>query len=348
MYKKFIRPLLFKFEPEKVHNFIFILLKLIAKLSFCSFIIKKIYSYKHPNLETEVLGIKFPNPVGLAGGFDKNAEGYNQLSLFGFGFVEIGSITPKAQEGNQSPRLFRLPEDKAIINRMGINNNGVIEVIKQVKKQRPNVILIANLAKNTISQDEKIAYDYDKSLFLLYDFVDMFVINLSCPNVKNMCNLQDVSTISDIMDDILDKRAAMDIYKPILLKISPDIAKDQVDDIIDYSLRVGIDGIVASNTSKNRNNLSTNTDILDKIGDGGLSGKPLLEKSIELVKYIHDKSEGRLTIIGLGGIMSGEDAKRMLDAGASLVEIYTGFIYEGPSIVKNILKYLVKNGYKSN
>ncbi len=343
MYKHIIRPLLFLLVPEKAHNLIFKCLDILSKIPFARPLVRLICKYENPKLEREVFGIRFPNPVGLAGGLDKNAQHYNELSDFGFGFVEVGSLTPQPQPGNPKPRLFRVPKDRAIINRMGINNDGVMEAIKHLKANKPDVIVAANIAKNTNTPDNEIAKDYDHSYSLLYDFVDMFVFNISCPNVVGLTKLQDVSYISDIMDNILDKRMGLDEYKPILLKISPDIGKEQVNDIIDYCLRSGIDGIVATNTTRSRDGLTIGQEKIDAIGNGGMSGAPLFEKSLEMVRYIHTRSQGRLPIIGVGGIMSPEQAQMMLDAGASLVEIYSGFIYEGPGLIGRILKSIVRS-----
>jgi dihydroorotate dehydrogenase len=263
------------------------------------------------------------------------------MANFGFGFVEIGSLTPKPQDGNPKPRCFRVPGDKAIINRFGINNKGVKNAVEHLKKVRPEVIVAANISKNTSSINEEAAKDYETSFGLLYDFVDMFVINISCPNVVGLTSLQDISFLSDIVDRLLDLRMYYDEYRPILLKVSPDLSHSQLDEIIDYSLRSGIDGIVAGNTTRSRDGLtSISAEKIEEIGNGGMSGAPVHKKNLELVRYIHEKSEGRLPIIGVGGIMSPADAKAMIDAGASLVEIYSGFIYEGPALVKRIIKHL--------
>jgi dihydroorotate dehydrogenase len=301
---------------------------------------RSIYQKETPSLEKEVFGITFPNPVGLAGGMDKNGEHYNDLANCGFGFVEIGSLTPKPQDGNPKPRCFRVPQDRAIINRFGINNKGVKNAVEHLKKDRPNVIVAANISKNTTSINEDAAKDYETSFALLYDFVDMFVVNVSCPNVVGLTALQDISFLSDIVDRLLDLRRYYDTYRPILLKVSPDLSSEQLDDIIDYCLRSGIDGIVAGNTTRSRDGLTIDPKKIEEIGNGGMSGAPVHKKNLELVRYIHTKSEGRLPIIGVGGIMSGEEAKAMMDAGASLVEIYSGFIYEGPGLVKKILTHL--------
>lgn len=340
MYKHLLKPILFRFNPETAHNILFSLLSFLRHVPFARAIIRAAYRKESPALHKEVFGLDFPNPVGLAGGLDKNGEFYNDMANFGFGFVEIGSLTPKPQDGNPKPRCFRVPQDKAIINRFGINNKGVRNAVEHLKKERPEVIVAANISKNTTSINEDAAKDYENAFALLYDFVDMFVVNVSCPNVVGLTSLQDISFLSDIVDRLLDLRRYYDTYRPILLKVSPDLSSEQLDDIIDYCLRSGIDGIVAGNTTRKRDGLTISQEKIDDIGNGGLSGAPLRKKNLELVRYIHQKSEGRLPIIGVGGIMSGEDAKAMLDAGASLVEIYSGFIYEGPALVKRIITHL--------
>ena len=341
MYKHFLKPILFRFNPETAHNLLFSFLSFLRHIPFSRQIIRAIYHRESPTLEREVFGIKFPNPVGLAGGLDKNGEFYNDMANFGFGFVEIGSLTPKPQDGNPKPRCWRVPGDKAIINRYGINNKGVKNAVEHLKKVHPEIIVAANISKNTTSINEDAAKDYETSFGLLYDFVDMFVVNVSCPNVVGLTSLQDISFLSDIVDRLLDLRMLYDTYKPILLKVSPDLAHQQLDDIIDYCLRSGIDGIVAGNTTRSREGLeSISQERIEEIGNGGMSGAPVHKKNIALVKYIHEKSEGKLPIVGVGGIMSPEDAKAMIDAGASLVEIYTGFIYEGPALIKGIIKHL--------
>lgn len=343
MYKFFLKPILFCFNPETAHNILFSFLSFLRHVPFARAIIRSIYKRQSPKLQKDLFGLTFPNPVGLAGGLDKNGEYYNDMANFGFGFVEIGSLTPRPQDGNPKPRCFRVPSDKAIINRFGINNKGVKNAVEHLKKVRPEVIVAANISKNTSSINEDAAKDYEQAFGLMYDFVDMFVVNVSCPNVVGLTSLQDISFLSDIIDKLLDLRMFYDTYRPVLLKVSPDLAKEQLDDIIDYCLRSGIDGIVAGNTTRSRDGLSIDQTKIDKIGNGGLSGAPLHKKNVELVKYIHTKSEGRLPIIGVGGIMSGADAQEMIDAGASLVEIYSGFIYEGPALVKKIIKHLEKN-----
>ena len=340
MYKHLIKPILFRFNPETDHNLLFSCLAFLRHVPFAHSIIRAIYKKEAPSLSKEVFGITFPNPVGLAGGLDKNGEFYNDMANFGFGFVEIGSLTPQPQDGNPKPRCFRVPQDKAIINRFGINNKGVRNAVEHLKKNRPEVIVAANISKNTTSINEDAAKDYESAFALLYDFVDMFVVNVSCPNVVGLTSLQDISFLSEIVDKLLNLRMYYDEYRPILLKVSPDLSKEQLDDIMDYCLRSGIDGIVAGNTTRSRDGLTISQDKIEKIGNGGMSGAPVHKKNLELVRYIHTRTEGKLPIIGVGGIMSEEQAKAMIDAGASLVEIYSGFIYEGPALVKRIIKSL--------
>lgn len=342
MYKTLIRPVLFKFNPEVAHNLTLNGLKVLRRIPFARNIVRLIYKREHPNLEREVFGIKFPNPVGLAGGLDKNGEVYNELSDFGFGFVEIGSLTAKPQPGNPKPRLFRVVKDKAIINRMGINNHGVTQAIRNINSNHPRVIIAGNIAPNSSSQGEQVTEDYKTAFSLLYDFVDMFVINISCPNVVGLTSLQEVSSLSDIMDNLLNMRTGFDAYKPILLKLSPDLTHSQIDEILDYALVSGIDGIVAGNTTRSRDGLTIPEEKIKEIGNGGMSGAPVHQKNLEMVRYIYGKIGNKLPIIGVGGIMTPEQAKEMLDAGASLIEIYTGFIYEGPAFVEKILRYIDK------
>lgn len=340
---KLIKPFLFSFSPETAHKMIFTLLSILRYIPFSGCFLRLLYQYKSKSLNKEVFGINFPNPVGLAAGLDKNGEYYNDLANMGFGFIEIGSITPEAQPGNAKPRCFRLVQDKAIINRMGINNNGVKYTLEQLKKNHPKVIIGANLSKCTKTSNENAAKDYERSFTLLYDYVDYFVINVSCPNVKDLTKLQNIDSLGEIIDKLLTLRRYFDDYRPILLKISPDISDAQLDEIIDLIMISGIDGIMATNTTRSREGLVTYSERIKFIGDGGLSGAPLFEKSLKMVKYIHHKTNGSLPIIAVGGIITPQRAKQMLDAGASLVQIYSGFIYNGPGFVKKILKYLVKN-----
>ncbi len=342
MYKLF-RPLIFLFNPESCHKYIIRLLKFNGKVPFGRTLTRLIYKRKKSPLAREVFGINFPNPVGLAGGFDKNGEVYNELSDLGFGFVEIGSLTPAPQDGNPKPRVFRSPADHAIINRMGINNKGIRNAVEYIKKHKPEVILAGNISKNSSSMNEAASKDYETGFALLYDFVDLFVVNISCPNVVGLTDLQDISYLSEIIDKLIALRLYFDEYKPILLKISPDIPKDHLDDIINYCMLSGIDGVVACNTTRGREGLTLSPEKIREIGNGGLSGAPLYHKTLETVRYIHTRTEGRLPIVASGGIMTPEQAQEVLDAGASLIELYSGMIYEGPGAVKKILKYLEKH-----
>ena len=343
---KLIKPLLFLFSPETIHMLVMKFLAIVKYIPFSWVILKWLYSYKHPLLEREVFGIKFKNPIGFAAGFDKNGDYYNEIAKFGFGFVEVGSVTPEPQPGNPKPRIFRLVPDNAIINRMGINNNGVRYTVDRLNKVKPKVVVGGNISKGKKTANEDAGKDYEKCFSLLYDFVDYFVLNVSCPNVKDLDKLQDVESLSDIIDRLLTLRRYSDDYRPILFKVSPDISKEQLDEIIDLVLISGIDGIVATNTTRSREGLKTDKERIDFIGEGGLSGAPLYQRSLEVVKYIHQRTEGNLPIIAVGGISTPEQAYEMLEAGASLIQIYTGFIYNGPATVKRMLKYIVKQ-YKS-
>lgn len=341
MYKYLLRPFLFKFNAETAHNLVLSLLTLVRNIPLGRTILRLFLKKDSPSLAREVFGIKFPNPIGLAAGLDKNAEHYNELSDCGFGFVEVGSLTLKAQNGNSKPRVFRIPKDGAIINRMGINNCGVRKAIEHIQSNPPDCILAISLAKNTCStSEEEIIRDYETSLALSYDFANFFVLNISCPNVVGSEALQDIDLLSSVVDRLLVLRLTYDKYKPILLKLSSDIPHSKLNEILDYCMLSGVDGIVAGNTTLKRDGLTISKDRIDEIGNGGLSGAPLYSKNLDLIKYIAEYTHHRIAIIGVGGIMSPEQAEEMLNAGASLLEIYTGFIYEGPSIVKHIIKHL--------
>ncbi len=342
MYKLLIRPLLFLFPAEKAHKITMATLKALRYIPGARFVVRMCFCRRSKSLETELFGIKFPNPVGIAAGLDKNGEFYNDLANLGFGFIEIGALTPEPQPGNPAPRLFRLPKDQALINRMGINNNGAKAALKQLRSNTPRIIVAANISKNSDTPNDLAYKDYCRSLALLYDFVDFFVLNVSCPNVKNLQQLQGNQMLSQVIESVMEVRRYNETSRPILLKISPDLGQSQLDEIIHLCLINGIDGIVATNTTRSRDNLKSPEKTVAAIGDGGLSGAPLFEKALATVKYVHEKSNGLLPIIASGGIMTPAQASQMLDAGASLVEVYTGFIYNGPAFSKRIIRYLKK------
>lgn len=341
MYKLF-RPLLFKFQPETIHHGIVNLLRFAKWVPFAKPVMRAIFTYRDPSLEREVLGLKFPNPVGLAAGFDKDARVYDMLGTLGFGFIEIGTVTPKPQDGNPKPRCFRLVEDQAIINRMGFNNQGVDKAVARLRRRRPGLIIGGNIGKNTLTPNDQAPTDYLYAFTALYDHVDYFVVNVSCPNVASLRDLQSGDSTEAILLPLAEYRKEQKTRKPILLKISPDLDHEQVDHMIDTARACGLDGIVATNTTTSREGLKTSAETVAKIGNGGLSGKPLTERSRELVRYIHSKTEGKMPIIGVGGIMTEQDAADMLQAGASLVQVYSGFIYQGPGFVKKICKKLTR------
>lgn len=332
MYKTLIRPLLFLLDPEKVHYFTFFMLKNFGFLTRL-FFPKPIEDQR---LEREFFGLKFKNPVGLAAGFDKNALLFNELAELGFGFIEIGTVTPKPQTGNPKKRLFRLIEDGGIINRMGFNNEGLTKIVENLKKSPHKIIIGGNIGKNTATLPENYTQDYLECFEGLHDFVDYFVLNVSCPNVGSHAKLDDVDYLKELITEVQKINNAKEKPKPILLKIAPDLNTIQLDEIIQLVAETKIDGVIASNTSINRENLKTPKEILEKIGNGGLSGKPIREKSTEVIKYLSENSNKAFPIIGVGGIHSAEDALEKLEAGASLVQIYTGFIYEGPDLINQI------------
>jgi len=342
MYKTFIRPILFKIQPETIHHVIVKFMKVVSVIPGLSYLLKQFYTVSSPKLEREFLGIKFANPVGFAAGFDKDAEIYNPFSLFGFSFIEIGTVTPKAQSGNPKPRMFRLKSDSALINRMGFNNKGVLNAVKNINKRPSKIILGGNIGKNTKTTNEDAVNDYKYAFTHLYDCVDYFVVNVSCPNVSNLTKLQDKDSLDNIINELIKIRAAKDIRKPILLKISPDLNNNQLNDIISLYTYSLIDGVVATNTSVSRDSLLESKKRLTEIGNGGLSGSPISKRSTEVIRYLSENTGGKMPIIGVGGINSVEDAIEKLDAGATLLQVYTGFIYNGPGFVKKINKAILK------
>jgi dihydroorotate dehydrogenase len=294
-------------------------------------------------LKREVFGLTFENPVGLAAGFDKNATFYRHFAAFGFSFVEVGTATPVGQPGNDRPRSFRLPTDKALINRMGFNNHGARIIAERLGRGRTNMIVGGNIGKNTITPNETAAEDYAEAFLALYDHVDYFVVNVSCPNINDLSALQDREQLAGILARLASIRASLVRKRPILVKISPDLKWEQIDDVLDLVDEFGMDGIVATNTTLGRDGLVTKPEKVEKMGSGGLSGKPIRERSTEIIRYICNKTGGKLPIIGVGGIMSAGDALEKLSAGASLVQVYTGFVYEGPGLIKKINRALLRS-----
>ena len=336
MYKKLVQPFLFLFDPEKVHYFSFSMIKLFSSIPGLPYTIRFLFKIKHPKLEREVFGIKFPNPVGLAAGFDKNAVLYKELSNFGFGFIEIGTLTPRGQTGNPKKRLFRLKDDQAIINRMGFNNDGVDHVVRRLKKNT-NVVIGGNIGKNKDTPNEKAVDDYIYCFNALFDYVDYFVVNVSSPNTPNLRALQNKEPLTNLLSILNGLNNKKRKPKPILLKIAPDLTDIQLDDIIDIVISTKIDGVIATNTTLSREGLNSK----NRSEMGGLSGKPLSSRSTEVIRYLTTKSNNAFPIIGVGGIHSPEDALEKIQAGASLVQLYTGFVYEGPAVVKSINKLLL-------
>ncbi|MBO7495567.1 MAG: quinone-dependent dihydroorotate dehydrogenase [Salinivirgaceae bacterium] len=342
MYQKIIRPLLFRIDPERIHSVINTGLK-VARCVGIGKVLDWCYNPRGLQMETEFCGIKFPNKIGIAAGFDKNAEVYKMLGNMGFGHVEIGTVTPRPQPGNPKPRLFRLPADSALINRMGFNNKGVENAVKNLRRRNRKIVIGGNIGKNSSTPNEKAVDDYVACFQALYDYVDYITVNVSCPNVTNLRELQGQESLERILSALAEQRRQKAVYKPILLKISPDLNFQQIDESLVIIERYGIDGIVAANTSTTRNGLKTSEERIKEIANGGLSGQPLRDRSVEIIRYISEKTGGKLPIIGVGGTMSPADAMAKLDAGATLVQVFTGFIYYGPKLAKDVNK-AVKNG----
>jgi dihydroorotate dehydrogenase len=336
MYKLLIRPLFFCFDPEKIHYFTFSAIRFLNKIPGFSGLFKALYEVNDPRLEREVFGIKFKNPVGLAAGFDKDAKLYKELSNFGFGFIEIGTLTPVGQDGNPKKRLFRLKEDHAIINRMGFNNGGVQEAIVRLKKNK-GVLIGGNIGKNKVTPNEEAVHDYEICFEALFPYVDYFVVNVSSPNTPNLRELQEKEPLKKLLQTLENNTLQSTNHKPILLKIAPDLTDEQLLDIIEIVNETKIAGVIATNTTISREGLQSE----NKSEMGGLSGKPLTKRSTEVIRFLSEKSNKSFPIIGVGGIHSAEDAMEKLHAGASLVQLYTGFIYEGPALVKAINKKIL-------
>lgn len=342
MYKILIKPLLFSMKPEKAHYFAMGCLSFFSSIPGFPALFRSLYQISDPRLERELFGLRFKNPVGLAAGFDKDARWFNQLANLGFGFIEIGTLTPKPQAGNPQPRLFRLVEDHGLINRMGFNNLGVDDAVKRLKNRHTNILIGGNIGKNTATPNEEALGDYVYNFNALHDFVDYFVVNVSCPNVKDLTKLQDTDFLLNLLGDLKHINTTKDHPKPILLKIAPDLNNSQLDEVIDIVRETKIDGIIATNTTTGRDNLRTSTEDILAIGNGGMSGKPITNRATAVIRYLSENSGKAFPIIGVGGIHSAEDALEKLDAGADLVQVYTGFIYEGPGLMKRINKAILR------
>lgn len=347
MYKKIIRPFLFKFDPENIHHVTFSMLRTLNHLGFGS-LFNENGKVQNPKLQREVFGLKFPNPVGLAAGFDKDAKLYKELSNLGFGFIEIGTVTPKPQIGNDKPRLFRLQEDSAIINRMGFNNGGVEEAVARLKQNgkvgedmdNKRVLIGGNIGKNKDTPNEKAVEDYIICFDALFDFVDYFVVNVSSPNTPNLRALQEKEPLKALLQTLQNRNNTKPVRRPILLKIAPDLTEEQLLDIIEIVEETRIDGVIATNTTISREGLNSE----NKKEMGGLSGKPLAHRSTEVIRFLAEKSNKSFPIIGVGGIHSPKDALEKIEAGASLIQLYTGFIYEGPALIKKINEAVLNKG----
>lgn len=343
---KLIRPLFFLLDAETAHRLAMQLLKTLCHFPIFRVVIKNFFSTETNN-RLELWGLTFTNPVGLGAGFDKNARYLRELQLLGFGFVEIGTVTPLPQAGNEKPRLFRLPKDKALINRMGFNNDGARQIAERLKEWKSKndqasntnrLIIGGNIGKNKLTPNEEAWMDYERCFLQLFDYVDYFVVNVSSPNTPGLRELQEKNSLRKILSHLQVLNQQQPLPKPLLLKIAPDLSEPQLDDIVDLALEIRLDGLVATNTTISRNGLITDAATIERIGAGGLSGQPVRDRSTEVVRYLHHKTRGKIPIIASGGIFNGADAKEKQEAGASLIQVWTGFIYEGPGIVKKILK----------
>jgi dihydroorotate dehydrogenase len=341
MYKALLKPLFFQLDAERAHPLVFDNLKRMARVPGGLALLRGLYDYQNPGLEREVFGLKFRNPVGLAAGFDKNAELTDELAALGFGFVEIGTVTPRPQSGNPQPRLFRLPQDEALVNRMGFNNAGAAAAAERLRHRRSDMIIGGNIGKNKDTPNEQAAQDYVACVEALHEVVDYFVVNVSSPNTPNLRQLQEREPLIQLLQQVQARNQALPKSRPLLLKIAPDLTDTQLDDILLIARETNLSGLVATNTTISREGLRTSPEQVASLGAGGLSGQPLRKRATEVIRYLHRHSDGALPIIGVGGIHSAQDALEKLEAGAVLVQLYTGFIYEGPAIVKRINQALL-------
>jgi dihydroorotate dehydrogenase len=342
MYKILVSPILFLFDAERIHYLVCELLQLAFKIPFVPQILRSIYTYEHPDLVQEVAGLRFRNPVGLAAGFDKNAEMVDELEALGFGFIEIGTVTPRPQPGNEAPRLFRLKKDKALINRMGFNNKGAAVAAAKLASRKSKILVGGNIGKNKDTPNDEALNDYLTCFRQLFDVVDYFVVNVSSPNTPGLRDLQEKGPLTALLRELQTKNKEKFNPKPIFLKIAPDLTLSQLDDIIDIVKETQIAGVIATNTTISRADLRTSQSEIEQAGAGGLSGAPLAHRATEVIRYICDKSNHAFPVIGVGGIGSAQEAMDKKNAGASLLQLYTGFIYEGPGLVKNICKSMVR------
>ena len=343
---KLLKNTLFLLPAEKAHTLTMHLLKLSFKIPVIKNIILNLFKVNSKKIEKKLWGITFPNPVGLAAGFDKNANYLDELSCFGFGFIEIGTVTPLPQAGNPKPRLFRLISDEAIINRMGFNNEGVKSVVKQLKNRPKNLIIGGNIGKNKNTPNEKASADYITCFDELFDYVDYFVINVSSPNTPNLRELQDKKPLTALIKAVQERNKLKKKSKPLLLKIAPDLSDDQLIDILNICDDTQLDGLIATNTTLSRNLLKEQPESIKKMGAGGLSGLPLADRSTEVIKFLRSKNK-KIPIIGVGGIGDVSKALEKIDAGANMIQIYSGFVFQGPSLIKKINEALIKIGHNN-
>ncbi len=349
-YKIIIQPFLFRIDAEKVHHKVAKWMRSTLSIPLFRNLVRKYYVVEHPSLKKTLFGLEFKNPIGLAAGFDKDATMYNDLACLGFGFIEVGTVTPKAQEGNPQPRLFRLPQDKALINRMGFNNAGLdatIERLKQGKKDK-ELILGGNIGKNKTTPNEQAISDYLASFHALFEYVDYFVVNVSSPNTPNLRELQEKEPLKALLNSLQEENMKKAQLKPILLKIAPDLTNHQLDDIVEIVEATNLDGIIATNTTIERSGLNTPASEVKSIGAGGLSGLPVRSRSTEVIRYLAEKSKHKIPIVAVGGVFTVEDVIEKIDAGAALVQVYTGFIYEGPAMIRKINKKLIQHYGKAS
>ena len=341
MYRRFIKPVLFSLTIERAHHAVLLLLRIIGLIPGGRWLLRKCYAVKHPALEREVFGIRFANPVGLAAGFDRNGEAFRELAALGFGFIEVGTVTPRPQAGNPRPRVFRLPKDNAIINRIGLSNRGLEATIRHLRRPHNGVIVGCNIGKNTATPAENASADYLNLFRSLYQYADYITVNISCDNACREGLTHTREHILQILNPLFDFRRGQNQFRPIMLKISPDMSDEVIDQITDVLLETPLDGIVATNGTHSREGLHTSRASLEKIGSGRLSGAPLTRRAVEVVRRVHTRSGGNYPIIGVGGVMSADDVRAMLDAGADLVQLYTGYVYNGPGIVKEVCRALI-------